>query len=116
MVDTKKLFTYEIQGPNDHTYTLWESDVLKLQKAGKLEHIYERFEKMNIVHQRDYDGDKHDGCYIPQEPQAYIRRQVGYDTIFDRPVMTVHGKGYNLLWLQEEFKTIKEEKPEQGVI
>ena len=116
MVDTKKLFHYEIQGQNDYTWMIWESDYNRIAKERRAEKLFERFKEMNIVKGRDYSEKLHDGRYIPQEKQAYQKREIGDDVIFDRPCLMVIGKAYQVMSLQEEFRPCKEEKPGQAIL
>lgn len=116
MVDTKKLFHYEIQGPNDYTWMIWESDYNRIAKEERANLLFERFKEMNIVAGKIYEESVHDGRYITQEKQAYQKREIGDDVFFDRPCLMVIGKAYNVMTLQEEFRPTKAEKPEQAII
>lgn len=116
MVDTNKLFKYEIQGESDFSWMIWESDYDRLAYEKRAELLFERFKEMNIVPVSKYEADKHDGRYVTQQNQSYQRRQIGDDTIFDRPCMMVIGKAYNVMTLQEEFRPSKEEKPGQAIL
>ncbi len=116
MVDVNKLFHYEIQGQNDYTWMIWESDYQRISTEKRANKLFDRFKEMNIVSGRNYNEKLHDGRYIPQEKQAYQRREIGDDTFFDRPCLMVIGKAYNVMTLQEEFRPSKEEKPGQAIL
>lgn len=116
MVDVNKLFHYEIKEQNDYSWMIWESDYDRLSREKRAEKLFERFKEMNIVPGAKYDAKIHDGRYIPQEKQAYQRREIGDDTFFDKPCLMVIGKAYNVMTLQEEFRPSKEEKPGQAIL
>jgi len=116
MVDTNKLFHYEIQEPNDYSWMIWESDFERLQREHRADLLFQRFREMNIVPGKSYEKSKHDGCYLPQEKQAYQKREIGYDWHWDRPHLMVMGKAYSVMTLQEEFRPSKEETPGQAIL